>query len=193
MAVIEQRYSKSGATSWRVKIRIKNKPTVSRTFKRRTDAKHWASQTETSIFEGKYFRYTDSKRTALRDVIGRYTEDALEHLKDPYTRIQHLAYWEQKLGDVLLADIRPSLILEVRAEIRRFRSNSTANRYVATLSALLGYATKELQLIESNPCLLIKKLKEPKGHTRILSDEERINLVQACKLCKKYLRHILCD
>jgi len=41
-------------------------------------------------------------------------------------------------------------------------------------------------LIESNPCLLIKKLKEPKGHTRILSDEERINLVQACKLCKKY-------
>jgi integrase len=186
MAVIEQRYSKSGATSWRVKIRIKNKPTVSKTFKRRTDAKHWASQTETSIFEGKYFRYIESKRTELRDVIGRYAEDALEQLKDPYTRIQHLAYWEQKLGDVLLADIRPSLILEVRAEIRRSRSNSTANRYVATLSALLGYVAKELQLIESNPCLLIKKLKEPKGHTRILTGEERVNLVQACKLCTKY-------
>ena len=186
MAVIEQRRTQSGDTSWRVKIRIKGCPCVSKTFKRHTDAKHWASQTEASIFEGKYFRYTDSKRTALRDVIGRYTEDALERLKDPYTRIQHLAYWEKKIGGILLADIRPSLILEVRAEIRRSCSNSTANRYVATLSALLGYVTKELQLIESNPCLLIKKLKEPKGHTRILTDEERVDLVQACKLCKKY-------
>ena len=187
MAIIEQRYSKSGTTSsWRVKIRIKGCPCATKTFKRRTDAKHWAAQTEASIFDGKYFRYTDSKRTALRDVIGRYTEDALDHLKDPYSRIQHLAYWEKKIGDILLADIRPSLILKYRAELKNSRSNTTANRYVATLSALLSYATKELQLIESNPCFLIKKLKEPKGHTRILTDQERVNLIRACKSCSKY-------
>jgi integrase len=186
MAVIEQRYSKSGATSWRVKIRIKNNPTVSGTFKRRTDAKQWSAQTEASIFEGKYFKHAESKRLTLSALITRYIEEGTEHLKDLHTRINHLAYWEKEIGNVLLANVRRERILECRADLKRSCSNSTANRYIATLSAMLTYATKTLQLLDSNPCLHIKKLTEPEGCTRILSDEERVNLVQACKGCTKY-------
>ena len=54
MAVIEPRTSQSGATSWRVKIRIKGNPQVSASFKRRTDAKQWAAKTESEILEDKY-------------------------------------------------------------------------------------------------------------------------------------------
>ena len=57
MAVIEPRTSQSGATSWRVKIRIKGNPQVSASFKRRTDAKQWAAKTESEILEDKYFKH----------------------------------------------------------------------------------------------------------------------------------------
>jgi len=186
MATIEQRRSKSGATSWRAKIRIRGNKPLSASFKRRCDAKQWATQTESSILTGKHFKHSESKRLTLNNVIAPYCEDILEQLKDPFTRVQHLNYWGKEIGGVILADIHVSQILECRARLQRALSNSTANRYVATLSALLSYATKERQWLESNPCLHIKKLKEPKGRTRILSDEERTNLLQACANCKKY-------
>jgi len=186
MAILEQRVSQSGAISWRAKVRIKGNPPASATFNRRVDAKQWAAKTESAIVEGKYFKHAGSKRLTLREVIHQYCNEGLGHLKDPHTRITHLAYWEKKLGDSYLADITLTRVLKHRTELTSSRSNSTANRYTATLSALLSYATKELQLLESNPLKNIRKLKEPKGRTRILSEYERINLIQACNECNKY-------
>jgi integrase len=176
----------TGKTSYRARVRSKTYSNLSATFPRLHEAKKWAASVETSIQQGKYFKHAESKRLTLCDVIPGYSEEGMEHLKDRHTRIKHLVYWETKIGHVYLADIRPVLILQYRSELKRSRSNSTANRYVATLSALLSYAVKELQLLETNPVLNIKKLKEPPGRTRILDDEERINLIQACKDCKTY-------
>jgi len=186
MATFEQRRSKSGTITWRARVRIKGNKPVSASFRRHEDAKKWASKTESSIFDGKHSKHTESKRLTLSDAIRLYSEEKLEQLKDPFTRVQHLAYWEKVIGNVFLADISPSLVLDKRADLKHSRSHSTANRYVASLSALLSYASKERQWLESNPCLLIKKLKEPKGRTRILTETERVNLIRACKACTKY-------
>jgi integrase len=186
MAVIEPRTSQSGATSWRVKIRIKGNPQVSASFKRRTDAKQWAAKTESEILEDKYFKHARSKRLTLSTVIQIYCDEGLSHLKDPHTRVTHLAYWEKKLGATYLAELTANRVLECRTELAADRSNSTANRYVASLSALLSYAAKERQLLANNPLQNIKKLKEPKGRTRILSERERINLIKSCETLKKY-------
>jgi len=186
MAVIESRTSQSGAKSWRVKIRIKGNPQLSATFKRRIDAKQWAAKTESDILEGRYFQHTMSKRLTLSEVIKLYCAEGMGHLKDPYTRITHLAYWEKKLGVTYLAELTPNRVLECRAELTIDRTNSTANRYVASLSALLSYAAKERQLLANNPLQNIKKLKEPKGRTRILSERERTNLIKSCEVLKKY-------
>ncbi len=43
MASIEKRTTQDGAVSYRVKVRLKGKPTQSATFKRLTDAKKWAT------------------------------------------------------------------------------------------------------------------------------------------------------
>ncbi len=51
MAVIEERKSKKGEISYRVKIRMKGHKPQEATFKRKTDAKNWASSIETSIRE----------------------------------------------------------------------------------------------------------------------------------------------
>ena len=85
------------------------------------------------------------------------------HLKDPHTRITHLAYWEKKLGNTYLAELTSNRVLECRAELTIDRTNSTANRYVASLSALLSYAAKERQLLANNPLAEHQKIERTKG------------------------------
>jgi integrase len=64
---------------------------------------------------------------------------------------------------------------------RAKRTPSTVNRYIAALSVALGYAAKELQWLEKNPCMSIRKPKENAGRVRFLSDDERTRLLAACK------------
>ena len=66
----------------------------------------------------------------------------------------------KKIGHILLADLKPNDIKAFREELRSKLSDTTINRYVASLSAALTYAAKELGWIERNPCLQIKKFKE---------------------------------
>ena len=93
MATIEKRLAKNSATSWRAKIRLKGHQSLSASFARLTDAKKWVTQTESSIQEGRYFKYAESKRRTLGDAIDRYSNEILGQLKDPYSRIQHLSWW----------------------------------------------------------------------------------------------------
>jgi len=61
------------------------------------------------------------------------------------------------------------------------RSPSTVNRYMAALSSLLTYASRELRWIDDNLCLKLIKLKEPPGRTRIATKEERNLLLTLSK------------
>ncbi|MDB2444961.1 site-specific integrase [Gammaproteobacteria bacterium] len=183
MATIEKRVTQSG-TTYRVKIRTRGHSSSSASFKRRTDAKKWAALKESAILEGKYFKHSEGGRRTLSDAIRCYEEEKLVELKDPFNRLHHLSYWQNKLGSVLIADVDKTLILEHRLQLKKQLSNSTCNRYVATLSALLSYISRERNWIESNPCLNIPRLKEPRGRIRILSDQERGDLIKACKNSK---------
>jgi hypothetical protein len=55
MATIERRIADDGSISYRVKVRLKGYPAQSATFDRLTDAKKWASATESAIREGRHF------------------------------------------------------------------------------------------------------------------------------------------
>lgn len=57
MATFQRREGKGG-TSYRVTIRLKGPPPDSATFRRLTDAKRWAVETEAAIRAGRYFGVT---------------------------------------------------------------------------------------------------------------------------------------
>ena len=187
MASFDKRTSPvTGKISWRARIRRKGFPDLVQTFPRKTDAKRWAEETEAALSSGRYLSSLVAKRHRVKDVFNAYEPEILDRLKDPYSRLKHLAVWHSKLGDMALADLQPYHIKNFREKLRHQVSNATANRYVASLSAALGFAVKELGWIENNPALRVKKLREPKGRTRFLSDEERDNLIDACALFVKY-------
>ena len=188
MAAIEKREAKGGIT-YRVKVRLKGFPTQTATFTRLTDAKKWAQHTESAIREGRYFKSAESRKHTLADAIDRYIETVLvdkpKCIKDQGTQLR---WWKERLGQYVLADVAPALIVEQRDRLLRGktvkgvqRSPSTVNRYLAILSHVFTTALKEWGWVEENPLRKVSKKTEPKGRVRYLSDDERERLLQACK------------
>jgi len=199
MAAIEERTDQNGDKTFRVKIRKKGYPSQTASFKRKTDAKKWAMQIEAAMDEGRYFSHSQSKRKTFGDMIDRYIVEILPlKPKSQKKQTQQLEYWKDKLGDFILNDVTSSNITAMKNELatgqtpRGIRSNATVNRYLAALSHVYTVAMKEWEWINDNPVSRVSKLRESRGRTRFLSDNERKRLLQACKTSgNKYLYFVV--
>lgn len=196
MANIQKRETKSGEVSYRVQIRIKGRPPETATFKRLTDAKHWAQQTEADIRRGKHFKTAEAKKRTMAETIDRYFHDVLSHRENPVNQKTYLNWWKKQIGAYTLADITPALIVEKRNELvgsknkyGRSVGSTTANRYTQALGHVYTVASKEWGWVSDNPVSNITKFKEGRGRVRFLSDEERIALLEACKCSENAFLH----
>lgn len=180
MAHIERRTTKKG-TSYRVQIRVKGFPDENASFDRLTDAKRWAAETEAAIRQGKHNGI--ARRRTFSELADKYQDEINAHLKSASARVSHLAYWREVFDAHSLDDVTPALVAAAYAKVHKggARTVSTANRYLATLSACFTYAIKELGWIERNPCARVRKGKESAGRVRYLDDAERTRLIAACK------------
>ncbi|WP_295438793.1 site-specific integrase [uncultured Thiodictyon sp.] len=200
MATITERTDASGATSYRVEVRLKGYPAQRATFTRKTDAKKWAQGTESAIREGRHFGTVEAKRHTLADLIDRYTRDVLPTKKTATQapQVQQLGWWKDQIGSKTLADVTPALLAEYRDTLSRepipctakdpaqagparYRTPATVNRYLAALSHAFTVAVKEWAWVEFNPLLKVTKPKEPRGRVRFLADDERERLLSACR------------
>lgn len=189
MASIEKRVANDGTITFRVKVRLKGAPVQTATFSRLTDAKIWSEQTAAAIREGRHFKTTEAKKHTVADLINRYLDSVLpDRPKSASARKQQLLWWQSKVGHYLLADLTPALISECKEKIakgvtqsKKPRTAATVNRYLAALSHALTVAVNEWGWLETNPMRKVSKLKEPRGRTRYLSEDERKKLLTACQ------------
>jgi integrase len=200
MANIEKRISQDGKTSYRVKVRLKGYPVQSATFDRLTDAKKWASATESAIREGRHFKTSEAKRHTLAELIDRYTREVLpgKRGKTATDQTAQLGWWKEQIGAYTLADVTPALLSEYRSKLAseplptkaqnpavdtapKYRSSATVVRYMAALSHAFTVAVKEWQWLDDSPMRKVSKPKEPRGRVRFLSDDERTRLLTACR------------
>lgn len=190
MASIEKRVSGDGSTSYRAKVRLRGYEPVSATFQRLTDAKTWAAQTETELKANRYFGA--SKRHTVADVIDLYKKDGLTHLKSSRSVGQRLDIWRSRIGHLLLSDLSVSTIKKHKDEIKATpkargegeRSGADVNRTMAALSSALSYAVKELEWLEENPLIRVRKFTESRGRVRYLTEDELPALLKACRASK---------
>jgi len=187
MATFDKRTSpRTGKVTWRVRIRRTNLPDITKSFSNKSEAKQWAFSTEAALIEGRLNTGAAFKKYRVNDVFDLYEEDIVRRLKDPYNRIAHLKFWRAEIGSTLLHELSSYEVRTAREKLRATKSDSTTNRYLASLSAALGFAITELDWIDKNPALKVKKLKEPRGRTRFLSDSERERLLQVSISLPKY-------
>ena len=196
MATIEKRRLKSGKTSYRCKVRRRNQPVLTATFSSKSDADRWCAEQEAAILSGKHFNFAESRCRTVSDVIHKYCESIVGQLKDASGRITQLAWWDAQIGHMVLGDITPSVLAKYREILKneqigrgarsRRRSNQTVNRYFASLRAMLGFAVREWQWLDKNPCQYLKNLNEPRGRCRILSLRELTALLESCDRLTRY-------
>ena len=161
MAAIRKRKRKDGSTCYRVEVRMKGSPRQSATFDSITDAKKWASETETDIRRGRHFKSFEAKKHTLAETIDKYLADILPHKRTGHDKTKALLeFWKKELGAYTLADTTPARIAEKRDELakgttyrKRKRSPATCNRYTAALSNVLTYAVRQWGWMERQPGL----------------------------------------
>jgi len=141
--------------------------------------------------------------TTIRELIHIYMA---QYAGRDTSRVQRLAWWSAKRGDVMQRDLNDDSIhfaLEDLASQQGryyagedadgkpiFRakgkpiSGATINRYNAALSAVLSWSIKKRIAPPgwANPCSRIERRKENPGVVRFLSDEERISLLAKCRM-----------
>ena len=191
MASIQQRIAKDGTASFRVQVRVLGFPPQTATFERKTDAKRWAQQTEAAMREGRFFTTSEARRHTLTELIDRYVERLTrDQAASLAKQKQILGWWRATLGAYALAHVTPALISKQRDKLLSenigteadpaYRSGSTANRYLAALSAVFTVAVKEWHLAQENPVLRVQKGRENPGRVRYLSEGELQSLLAAC-------------
>jgi integrase len=185
---IFKRKLKNGYT-WRAVVRIKGYPTLCETFERKQEAEDWEKETKSRIKQGQFKFDQYKKQHTYRELIDRYLSDgALEHHRSAEDTLRHLKYWKERLGAYALVHITPELLgkerqllFETPTAKEKKRSASTVNRYLASLSSSMSYASKRLRWINESPCTNLMKLKENAGRDRILSQDEVNRLLDSCR------------
>jgi integrase len=205
MATIVKR-ERQGGTVYLVDIRIHGFPRQKKTFKRLTDAKLWAQQTEAAIRKGEFQNVVATARgKTVKDVIDRYREDVLPH-KSPSTQRAEstfLAFWERTLGEYALSYVKPDIVSVKLRELGKAgdgrrkkpddeaaddkvkptapKKRKTLKNYRDTLELLFKHA-KQWEWIAANPMDGVNRITKIRDErTRFLSDEERSALLDACK------------
>ena len=191
MANIRKREGKKGI-SYQVQVRLKGGGLESATFTSLTKAKLWAQSIEAAIRDGRHFTGSKAKKHTLTNLLKRFLEHPSLQEKTRTNYQPQLTWWSNQLGSKVLADITPDTIAKQRDKlINKGYSPSSANRYVAALSSAFGMAVREFGWLEVNPCAKLRKLPEPRGRVRFLSDEERACLLKVCEESGPCELHIL--
>jgi len=188
MATIQTVSGKSGK-SYRVLVRLKGHTPQTETFKRLTDARRWAAQTEAAIREHRFFGSQEASRHTVEELLDRYLDEVLESFgeSERRNRVRQLEWWRQQLGPLVLRDLTAPAISEALTRLRRGQgpsgepvSEATHNRYLSALSHALTLAWRDWGWLPENPARRLRRGKEGAGRVRYLDAQERRALLEAC-------------
>lgn len=188
-------------------VRIKGYSTKCKYFKRKTDAKIWAKAIETSMENGS-FKDTNSSvvsgGTTIKTVGDLITYFQENEAPDRYSYHEKYniiyEWWKDKIGNVKCSDLNSAILSDCKRTLinenslkpnkgNLKRSNSTINKYLMALSAVLTFGKKEYKLWDYNPMHDVEKRKLPDLRTRFLSEEE-VKILKTGARKKSYMLYV---
>ena len=144
MGTIVKRKNKN-AEVYTVRVRLKNLPEITATFKELKEAERFIFEKEIWLTKAPLNNSKLGRKYLLKDLIKKFTAERLPILKasEEYRRI--LFWWSEQIGEIDIKDISPSTIDHLRNYLLRNRriSKSRVNRYTAVLSSLFTTAVRE--------------------------------------------------
>jgi integrase len=129
----------------------------------------------------------------LSDLLTAYEQEYLP-TKSPITDYQSRTYFvrlRRELGTMLLTDLTPAFLRQWRDTLAQRHAPGTVRRYLHLLSGPLSVAVRDYEWLPSHPLRKVRKPPEPASRVRFLSDEERGNLLAACKISRNPHLHAM--
>ena len=178
MAAIDKRSN----GRWRVRIRNRRAPALSKTFTRKADAMKWARDTEILIEQG-HLTQSDVQLKTLKDILERYRNDITSKKRgrdaEDY-RIKKMMKHNICLKEITV--LSTSHFAYYRDERLKQVSPTTVRKECALFSHALNVAKNEWGcLIGNNPLSMIKLPTNNPSRTRRLLKGEYQTLKKACK------------
>lgn len=189
MGSIRERKTKDGGNYFEAEVKRKGFQSAYKTFARKTDAKAWIQDIETSMRLGRYAPQVEAQRHTLAQAIDRFvTEELPKKPRYLVDQKREILWFKEQIGQHSLAEITPALLCELKGKFlrgttryNRTRKPQTWNRYISSLSCVLEMCMREWMWTESNPARRIRREKEAPGRVRFLSETERAELLEACQ------------
>ena len=141
--------------TWRVHIRKRGYASVSKTFKRKSEAQRWISLTEANMVTGDHIEVTKSERArTVGELFDEYLQFMPTNLKNPVQqRIKVNAlrnssdFMNRRLDQICAADIQ-----DWRDGRAKKVEKNTVNREMNTIRSVFSYAMKEWRVaLKNNP------------------------------------------
>lgn len=175
------------------------------TFPGKREAERWAKKIEGEWANHRHFPDEVARRTKLSKAIDRWMREEMPAKRSAKTLTSHLNWWKRRAGELTLDKISPAFLSEIKSELatghyqratpgskrtslkkgeepQRFqRSTATVNRYLQALGSVLTHCEREWGWLHENPMRRVRKLKQPPGRVRYLTDPERGRLLDACR------------
>ena len=195
MATIRVINRKKKGTSCVAIVRKKGYRTITKTFSNKTVAGHWAKQVEASMENGSYVESvvaTCTKRVKIelvKQLIDFFRDNVAPTAYSDFEKYNSMYdWWINKIGAIKLTVLKASdlnackqILLTEPIRTGKPRKANTINKFLMCMSAVLTYATNELELIPYNPMSKVSIVPKPSGRKRYLSEEELPRLLEACK------------
>lgn len=207
MATIRKLPRKTGPDAYQAVVRRTGYPRLSKTFstastaaENRKLAEAWSREHDREANLTKLHGGERGRTKTINDMLDRYMAD---YDGKDRTKAARLQWWSDHIGHMKLADVAPAVIADhlhmlgkgeaTRADgknrdgstkmkgLGRRRSPATINRYHVAISSVFKEARKRWMWVTDNPARGVARGQENAGRVRYLSDQERADLLDACK------------
>jgi integrase len=168
---------------WQARIQIRGYVPQSKTFINKADAERWAKQVEVGIQRGFFVNTGLAERTVFGELIERYIKEVLPTMRGGKADLIRLkALTRRPLAKLNMMALTPHQIAIHRDVRLNEVSPSTVIRELSYISSIISIARKEWGFSDLiNPVSLVRKPKTPEGRTRVLSQSEINDLLNALK------------
>jgi len=181
MATIRQRKDR-----WQVIVKRKGYPLQSNTFALYKDAERWARQQERLMDAGDWIDRSEAQLTTLRELLDRYGVEVSTSKRGVKAELNRLDHFKRSiLAKYSAAAITGQLIAGWRDSRLKQVSTGTVLRELQLLGHVFTVAVREWGIaLQGNPVSLVRKPPAGKPRDRVLTYENRQDLIAACGQCR---------
>jgi integrase len=183
MATIRKRNDR-----WQAIVKRKGYPLLSKSFGTRGDAEKWARKQEREIDVGEWIDPSEAQARSLAEVLRRYGEEISPTKRGgEIEKVRIQALCRTGFAKHSLAALNRKVISDWKDARLNEVSTSTVARELQFMGHVVAVAIREWNVgLRQNPFSLVRKPPQATPRSRVLNDNERKRLLDACAVCRNH-------